>query len=134
MEETVKKVLREDEITIADEVIATIAGIAASEIDEVVSMSGRLGDGIAGMLGKKNLSKGIKVEVGEKEVALDLSIIVQYGCKIHIVAKEIQNKVRNAVEEMTGMKVSEVNIHVLGVNIDKDMKTPQNEEEAGLVE
>ena len=127
MAEEVKTTEREDKIKIADEVIATITGIAASQVDNVVSMSGSLGDGIAGMLGKKSPTKGIKVEVGEKEVALDLSIVVKYGCRIHLVAKEIQDKVRNVVEEMTGMSVAEVNINVLGVHLEKEVQSAQEE-------
>ncbi|MGI6778943.1 MAG: Asp23/Gls24 family envelope stress response protein [Acetivibrionales bacterium] len=131
MTEDIKKVAREDKIIIADEVIATIAGIAAMEIDEVVSMSGNLSDGIAEMLGKRNFSKGIKVVVEGKQIVLDLSIIVKYGCRIHVVAKNIQDKVRNVVEDMTGMSVVEVNIHILGVNIEKDMKNRQSGENGG---
>ena len=127
MAEEVKTTEREDKIKIADEVIATITGIAASQVDNVVSMSGSLGDGIAGMLGKKSPTKGIKGEVGEKEVALDLSIVVKYGCRIHLVAKEIQDKVRNVVEEMTGMSVAEVNINVLGVHLEKEVQSAQEE-------
>lgn len=122
MSEDVKKVTREDKIRIADEVIATIAGVAASEVKGVTSMSGNITDGIAGMLGKKNLGKGVKVEAGEKEVIIDLSVVVEYGCRIHYVAKEIQNNVRAAVEEMTGMEVVEINVNILGVNTGKNLK------------
>lgn len=122
MTEETREVMRKDKITIADEVIATIAGIAASGVRDVTSMSGNIADGIAGMLGKKNFSKGVKVEMGEKEVVIDLSVIVEYGCKIHHVAQQIQNNVREAVEEMTGMDVVEVNVHIVGVNTSKILK------------
>lgn len=122
MTEQTKNTQKEDRIRIADEVIATIAGIAASEVEDVVSMSGNIGDGIAGMLGKKNMTKGIKVELGEKDVALDLSIVVRYGCKVHHVAKNIQDKVRAVVEDMTGMNVVEVNVNVLGVQLENKNK------------
>lgn len=112
----------EDKIKVADEVIMTIAGIAASEVDGVVSMSGGLADGIAGILGRKNLGKGVKVEVSDKDVVLDLSIVVEYGSKIHMVAKEIQKRVRAAVEDMTGLTVTEVNVQVLGVSTAKELK------------
>lgn len=128
MAEQTEKVVREDKIRIADEVIATIAGIATSEVDNVVSMSGNLGDGIAGMLGKKSFSKGIKVEVGEKEVTIELSIIVRYGCKIHHVAKQIQDRVRSVVEDMTGMNVVQVNVNVLGVHVNVDKRDQQDDE------
>ena len=122
MSEETREVIRKDKITIADEVIATIAGIAASGVRDVTSMSGNIADGIAGMLGKKNFGKGVKVETGEKEVIIDLSVIVEYGCKIHYVEQEIQKSVREAVEEMTGMDVVEVNVHIVGVNTGKILK------------
>jgi uncharacterized alkaline shock family protein YloU len=113
---------RQDKVKIADEVIMTIAGIAAAEVEGVVSLSGGLADGIAGILGKKNPGKGVKVEVGDREVVIDLSIVVEYGCRIHLVAKEIQDRIRKVVEDMTGMSVAEVNVHILGVNIGKELK------------
>lgn len=128
MEEIVKKT-RDDKVKIADEVIATIAGITASEVEGVISMSGGMADGIAGILGKKNLTKGVKVEVGEKEVTIELSIVVEYGCKIHEVAKEIQEKVRQSIEKMTGLSVGEVMVNVLGVNTEKTSKAHEKENE-----
>jgi uncharacterized alkaline shock family protein YloU len=74
------------------------------------------------MLGRKNLSKGVKVEVGEREAAIDLYIIVEYGCRIPEVAWNIQEKVKRSVETMTGLNVIEVNIHIQGVNIEKEHK------------
>lgn len=106
-----------DEIKIADDVVAVIAGKAASEVAGVYEMSGGFAGGISEVFsGKKNLAKGIKVEVGEKETKIDVNIIVEYGVRIPDVAFEIQNKVKNAVEAMTGLKVIEVNVHVQGVN------------------
>lgn len=128
MSEIDKAAARKDKIRIADEVIATIAGIAASEVDGVISMSGGLADGIADMLGKKNLGKGVKVEAGEKEAVIELSVTVEYGCKIHMVAREIQSKVREAIENMTGLKVVEVNVSVLGINIKEPKKELAPEE------
>jgi Uncharacterized protein conserved in bacteria len=109
-------------VKITEEVVAIIAGIAATEVTGVAGMSGGLAGGIAEMLGRKNLSKGVKVEVGEKEAAIDLYIIVEYGCRIPDVSWEIQEKVKKAVENMTGLSVIEVNIHIQGVNIDKEPK------------
>lgn len=109
-----------DRIRISEEVIATIAGIAASEVENLASMSGGLKDGIAGVFGKKSFGKGIKVEARENEVTIDMSIIMQYGCKIHEVSRQIQQMVRTAVEDMTGMSVTSVNISVLGVSVGKD--------------
>jgi len=103
-------------VRIADEVVKVIAGLAATEVPGVADMSGGLVGGIAERLGRKNLAKGVRVEVGEKEAAVDLHIVVDYGVRIPDVAAEIQRKVKQAVEGMTGLKVVEVNVHVQGVN------------------
>lgn len=102
-------------IRIADEVVGIIAGMAATEVPGVAGMSAGLVGGIAEMLGKKNLSKGVKVEVGEREAAVDLYIIVEYGVRIPDVALRVQENVKRAIETMTGLNVVEVNIHVQGV-------------------
>lgn len=109
-------------IKITDDVVAIIAGIAATEVPGVAGMSGSIAGGIAEMLGRKNLSKGVKVEVGEKEAAIDLYIIVEYGSRIPDVAWEIQDRVKKNVELMTGLNVIEVNIHIQGVNLIKEDK------------
>ncbi|NLH59052.1 MAG: Asp23/Gls24 family envelope stress response protein [Clostridiales bacterium] len=109
-------------ITFADEVVAIIAGLAASEIEGVAAMSGGIAGDIVEKLGKKNLSKGVKVQLGEKEVAIDLYIIVEYGARIPEIAWNIQENTKKAVETMTGLNVVEVNIHVQGVNIEKKSK------------
>jgi uncharacterized alkaline shock family protein YloU len=116
-------------IRITDEVVAIIAGIAAIEVPGVTSMSGGIAGGIAEALGRKNLSKGVKVEVGEKEAAIDLYIIVEYGFRIPDVAWTIQEKVKQTVEDMTGLNVVEVNIHIQGVNIEKEHKKELLEEQ-----
>mgnify|MGYP005809621469 FL=1 len=106
-------------IKIADDVIAVIAGAAASEVPGVASMAGGFAGGISEVFsGKKNFAKGIKVEAGEKETRIDVNIIVEYGVRIPDVAFEIQNRVKKAVEGMTGLKVVDVNVHVQGVNTD----------------
>lgn len=102
-------------ITIASEVIAIIAGIAATEVKGVAGMSGGVVDGIAELVKKKNLSKGVKVEVGEKEVAVDLYVVIEYGTKIPDVAYTIQENVAKAIESMTGKRVIEVNVHIQGI-------------------
>ncbi len=109
-------------VKISEEVVAIIAGIAATDVPGVAGMSGGIAGGIAEILGRKNLSKGVKVEVGEKEAAIDLYIIVEFGARIPEVAWDIQDKVKNAVQSMTGLNVIEVNIHVQGVNFDKEVK------------
>ncbi|NLC76688.1 MAG: Asp23/Gls24 family envelope stress response protein [Clostridia bacterium] len=100
---------------IADEVVAIIAGLAATEVPGVAGMSGGIAGGIAEMLGRKNLSKGVKVEVGEKEAAVDIYVIVEFGVRIPDVALQIQEGVKQAIEGMTGLKVVEINVHVQGV-------------------
>ena len=115
------------DIKISNEVVASIAGVAVSEVQGVYSMAGGLAGGISEVFsGKKNLSKGIKVEVGEKETKIDVNIIVEYGTRIPDVAFEIQNKVKNAVENMTGLKVVEVNVHVQGVSTQNIEGTSNN--------
>ncbi|AET66708.1 hypothetical protein Desor_1034 [Desulfosporosinus orientis DSM 765] len=104
-------------IRIADEVVEVIAGLAASEVEGVVGMSGGLVGDLANMLARnKNLSKGVKVEVGEHEVAVDLFIVVEYGVSIPDVALSVQEAVKEGIESMTGLKVVEANVHVQGVN------------------
>ena len=110
----------EDNINISEEVITTISGIAVSEISGVVEMAGGITGGITEVLsGKKNLSKGIKADVAGNNVKIDVNIIVNYGVRIPDVAFDIQNKVKQTVENMTGLKVNEVNVHVQGVNVEK---------------
>ena len=117
-----------NEIKIADDVVAIIAGIAVSEVSGVYEMAGGFAGGITEVLsGKKNLAKGIKVEVGEKDTKIDVNIIVEYGVRIPDVAFEIQNRVKKAVETMTGLTVVEVNVHVQGVNTEPK-EEPKTEE------
>jgi uncharacterized alkaline shock family protein YloU len=111
------------EIQIADDVVSAIAAIAANEVAGVHSMASGLAGGIAEMLGKKNLSKGIKVEINDNTAVIDIYIIIEYGCKISDVAQNIQEKVKNSIETMTGIEVSMVNIHVQGVNLGEEPKT-----------
>lgn len=113
-------------VKIANEVVAIIAGLAATEVEGVAGMSGGITGGISDILGMKNLSKGVKVEVGEKECAIDIFVIVEYGSRISEVALRVQENVKEAVETMTGLNVIEVNVNVQGVNIPKE---PEVEEE-----
>ena len=109
-------------IKISEDVVATIAGMATSEVKGVASMNGGIAGGLSEMFGKKSFSKGVKVQVTEKDTTIDLFIVVEYGSRIPDIAWEIQNRVKTAVENMTGLKVLEVNIHVQGVNLPKDEK------------
>ena len=117
-------------IQIADDVVAIIAGKAVSEVSGVAGMAGGFAGGITEVLsGKKNLTKGIKVDLTEKDVKIDVNIIVEYGVRIPDIAFEIQNRVKKAVEAMTGLKVLNVNVHVQGVNTVEQKAEPEIEAE-----
>lgn len=107
------------DIRISEEVVAIIASVAAMEVEGVAGMSGGIAGGIAEILGRKNLSKGVKVEVGEKEAAIDVYVIVEYGSRIPEVSWNVQEKVKQRVEAMTGLNVVEVNIHIQGIDFEK---------------
>lgn len=108
---------RRGHVRIADEVVGVIAGIAAMEVEGVAGMSGGLVGGLSEMLGKKNPSRGVKVEVGEREAAIDIHLLVEYGVRIPSLAEKVQENVKRAVESMTGLRVVEVNIHIQGVGM-----------------
>ena len=130
-EEEIIEVKEEHESTIkiADDVVAVLAGVAVSEVPGVAGMAGGFAGGISEVLsGKKNLAKGIKVEVGEKETKIDVNIIVEYGARIPDIAFEIQNRVKKSVETMTGLTVVEVNVHVQGVKTESDKEAIITEE------
>ncbi len=112
-------------IKIANEVVGIIAGIAATEVEGVYAMSGGVAEGISEILGRKNLSKGVKVEVGEKECTVEVYLVVEYGVKIPDVALKVQDKVMKAISGMTGLKVVEVNVYIQGIHIPKEEKEPQ---------
>ena len=107
-------------IHIDDEVVTIIAGLAATKIEGVAGMSGGFAGGIAEALGRKNLSKGVKVEVGGQEVTVELLLVVEYGSRIPDVAWKVQDNVRKAIETMTGLTVVNVNIHVQGVSFPQE--------------
>jgi uncharacterized alkaline shock family protein YloU len=108
-------------------VIATIAGLAASDVKGVAGMSGGMVDGFAQMLGRKNLTKGVKVEVGSEEAAVDVSVIIEYGFRIQEVCASIQQSIKNSIENMTGLRVVEVNIFVQGISFDKPEPKPEKQ-------
>ncbi|MBX4149653.1 alkaline-shock protein [Paenibacillus sp. LC231] len=119
------------EIQIAPEVIEVIAGLATVEVRGVAGMSGGFAGGIAELLGRKNLSKGVKVEVGQREAAVDVSVIVEYGHRLPEVAGEIQRNVKRSIENMTGLTVIEVNVHIHDVHF---MKAVEKTEELDLAQ
>lgn len=124
-------VMGNDTIKISNDVVATYAGIAVSEVDGVYSMAGGFAGITEAISGKKNLSRGIKVEVGEKSTKIDVSIVVEYGARIPDVAYEIQTRIKKSVEAMTDLKVLEVNVHVQGVHkmTEKELEERENSSE-----
>jgi len=107
------------EVQIADEVVAIIAGLAATEVTGVASMAGNITNELVGKLGMKNLSKGVKVDVLDTSVSVDLSLNMEYGYSIPEVCAQVQERVKTAIENMTGLSVIDVNVKIAGVNIDK---------------
>ncbi|CAM3351563.1 Asp23/Gls24 family envelope stress response protein [Marinicrinis lubricantis] len=102
-------------VRISDDVVATIAGLAALDTPGIAGMSGGISEGLAKKLSGKQVQKGVSVEVGELEAAVDLKVIIHYGTKIHEVCRELQENVKEAIENMTGLNVIEVNVKVEGV-------------------
>lgn len=120
MEENMSNEMDMGIVKISDEVVGVIAGLATTEIKGIVGMSVGAVGGITQILtGKKNLSKGVKVTVGENSATIDLSVVIEYGVRIPEVAIKVQENVKKAVESMTGLTVSAVNIHVQNVLIPK---------------
>jgi uncharacterized alkaline shock family protein YloU len=106
-------------VRVTNDVIAAIAGIAAIEVQGVSAMSGGLAGGITERFGKKSLGRGVRLEMKDTNVNLDLYVVVRYGYKIPEVASRIQSRVKETVETMTGLRVSDVNIHVQGVSFEE---------------
>ena len=130
MEENLKSEVDMGIVKISDEVVAVIAGLACSEVKGIVGISSGIVGGITQILsGKKNLSKGVKVNVGENDATIDIFIVVEYGVKIPEVASEVQNSVKKAVESMTGLSVSAINIFVQNVYLPKVEELAEEKEE-----
>ena len=124
--EKTAEVEKADTIQISDEVVAVIAGMTVAEVSGVAEMAGGFAGGISEVFsGKKNMAKGIKVEINDKSVVIDVNIIVEYGSRIPDVAFDIQKRIKASVENMTGLNVEQVNVHVQGVST----KILKNEEE-----
>ena len=102
-------------IRIADEVVSTVAGLAAVDVEGVASMSGGWGTDLVEKLGKKNLGKGIKVDATGEKTIIDIFIVIEFGYAIPKVAESVQKEVKIAVETMTGLTVAAVNVHVVSV-------------------
>lgn len=110
-------------VNISDDVIGIITSIAAAEIEGVNGLYGGFTENIGEMLGLKTLKKGVKVDIVDEKVIVDLNIIVDYGIKIPDVSWKVQENVKNAIESMTGLIVSSVNIHVQGIKLAKQQET-----------
>ena len=106
------------EVRVSEEVVAIIAGLAATEVEGVSSMAGNITNEIVSKLGMKNLSKGVKVSFQSNQLAVQVAIVLKYGYSIPKVSAMVQEKVKSAIENMTGITVREVSVHILG--IDKD--------------
>ncbi len=117
---TIKMEDNQGDVVIADEVIGVIAGLAAIEIDGVASMAGNATKELISKLGKKLLSKGVKVDVLEGVVSIAIAINIKYGHNVMKVSKKVQEKVKATVESMTGLTVADVNVRIAGVEMDAE--------------
>ena len=108
------------QVQIADEVVAIIAGLAATEVEGVASMAGNITNELVSKLGMKNLSKGVRVTILEGVVTVDLSLNIEYGRNILETSKKVQEKVKSAIENMTGLEVADVNIHIASVDMENE--------------
>lgn len=111
-------------VIFAEDVIATIASLAAGDVEGVHSMSGTAMEGLSEKFGKKSYTKGVRVEVGSQECAVDLTLVIKYGYRIQEVAKKVQQEVKNAIETMTGLNVVEVNVAVNSIYFEPEKKAP----------
>lgn len=108
------------DVQIADEVVTIIAGLAATEVEGVASMAGNITNELVGKLGMKNLSKGVRVTVLEGVVSVDLTLNIEFGKNILEVSKTVQEKVKSSIENMTGLEVADVNIHIASVDMENE--------------
>ena len=108
------------EVQIADEVVSIIAGLAATEVEGVASMAGNITNELVSKLGMINLSKGVKIEIIDGVVTVDLTLNIEYGRNILETSKKVQEKVKSAIENMTGLEVADVNIHIASVDMDSE--------------
>jgi uncharacterized alkaline shock family protein YloU len=120
------------EVRISADVITVIAHTVASEVDGVAAMNANIAENISSVLGRKNPTKGVKVEIEEKNVTIDFYIVVDYGARIPDVAWKIQDRVKSSVESMTGMNVVSINIHVQGVSFEKSRDDRKPEEQTKM--
>lgn len=121
------------EVQIADEVVAIISGLAALEVEGVAKMSGNVPNELVSKLGMKNLSKGVKVEVSPESVMIDLALEMKYGYSIPKVSEQVQERVKSAIESMTGLTVERVNVRIVGVAVDKPQKAQKSQRTVHVV-
>ncbi len=119
-EYSLKEIVANGDVQISDEVVAIIAGLAATEVDGVAKMSGNIPNELVSKLGMKNLSKGVKVELVPPSVRVLLTLVLKYGYSIPEVSKTVQERVKSAIETMTGLTVSEVNVRIAGVSVNEE--------------
>ncbi|MDO5361094.1 MAG: Asp23/Gls24 family envelope stress response protein [Eubacteriales bacterium] len=108
------------EVHIADEVVAIVAGLAATEVEGVASMAGHITNELVSKLGMKNLSRGVRVTVLEGVVTVDLNLNIEYGRNVLEVSKKVQEKVKSSIENMTGLEVADVNIRIVSVDMENE--------------
>ena len=108
------------EVHVAGEVVAIIAGLAATEVEGVSSMAGNITNELVSKLGMKNLSKGVRVEMDETQVRVMVSIIVDYAANVPEVSRKVQERIKTSIENMTGLNVAEVNVKIAGIDVSKD--------------
>ncbi|MGG4000370.1 Asp23/Gls24 family envelope stress response protein [Anoxybacillus kestanbolensis] len=114
-------------VEIAPEVIEVIAGIAASEIEGVAQMRGNFAAGVVERLGKKNHGKGVRVDLTDRGIIIDIYCVMNFGVSIPTVSQKIQENVRQALLTMTGLETAEVNVHIVGVQFESSK--PESEVE-----
>ena len=120
--DTVIRLEDQGSIHISEDVVASIASLAAAETEGVVMMAASGAGGVADLLGKKSLSRGVKISITENAVSADVYVMIKYGAAIPKVAVKIQEGIKSSVESMTGLQVNDVHVHVGGVSFDKEKK------------
>ncbi|MDE6318868.1 MAG: Asp23/Gls24 family envelope stress response protein [Lachnospiraceae bacterium] len=107
-------------VRIADDVVAMIAALAATEVEGIAAMAGNLTNELLSRVGVRGLSRGARVEVSEGKVKAELAVVMEYGYNIPATCQKVQTKVKNAIENMTGLEVQDVNIRIAGINVTRE--------------
>ena len=111
---------RAGSVRIADDVVAMIAALAATEVEGIAAMAGNLTNELLSRVGVRGLSRGARVEVSEGKVKAELAVVMEYGYNIPATCQKVQTKVKNAIENMTGLEVQDVNIRIAGINVTRE--------------